>query len=247
LAEARYALRAEGVRKSFGDVEALKSAALWAEPGRVTTLLGRNGSGKTTLMRIAAGLLRPDQGMVSFLGVPYERHSLARLARAGLMFLPQEPLGVPAYRVRDLFLSVERTFATGEWTAAVSATRVESLLDQRVASLSRGEKVRVSLGLALARRPLVLITDEPLAGLAPKDQEDMARLLRGLAADGTAVVTAGHDARVLLAASDVVIWSVAGTTHYLGSPAEAVAHWQFRREYLGPAYVVDPPGSQPAL
>lgn len=218
---------------TFGDTEALKSAALWAEPGKVTVLLGRNGSGKTTLMRVAAGVLRPDQGVVSMAGNASERHRLPTLAKLGLMYLPQEQLGVPAYRVGDLFAAIEKTFSTGGVEHAIAAARLGLLLDQRVDSLSRGERVRLSIALALARRPRVLIADEPLVGLAPVDQESVATLLRDLAADGTAVLTSGHDARVLLEHSDVVIWSVAGTTHYLGSPEDAAAHWQFRREYLG--------------
>jgi len=236
LAEARYALWAEGVRVTFGDTEALNSAGLWAEPGKVTVLLGRNGSGKTTLMKVAAGVLRPDQGVVSMAGNPSERHRLPTLARLGLMFLPQEQIGVPAYRVGDLFTAVEGTFSTGRGVEAVQAAGLRHLLDQRVGSLSRGERVRLSIGLALARHPKVLIADEPLVGLAPKDQESAARLLRDLSADGAAVITSGHDARILLEHADVVIWSVAGTTHYLGSPEDAVAHWQFRREYLGLAW-----------
>jgi ABC-type branched-subunit amino acid transport system ATPase component len=93
--------------------------------------------------------------------------------------------------------------------------------------------------LAFARSPRVLIADEPLVGLAPEDQEFFGSLLRRLAAQGTAVVTSGHDARVLLGVSDVIIWSVAGTTHHLGTPREALAHEQFRREYLGPAFRTD--------
>ena len=241
MPDPRYSLWAEGVRKSFGATDALKSAALWAEPGKVTTLLGRNGSGKTTLMKIAAGVLRADQGVVSFMGEASERHTLSGLARRGLMYLPQEPLGVPSYGVRSLFDAVERTFKTGRTNEAIASARLEALLNQRVATLSRGERVRVSIGLALARRPSVLIADEPLVGLAPKDQESVGQLLRYLAAQDTAIVTSGHDTRVLLSFSDIVIWSVAGTTHHLGSPAEAVTHWQFRREYLGPGFDLAPP------
>jgi ABC-type multidrug transport system ATPase subunit len=245
LPDPRYALWAEGVRKSFGATDVLKSAALWAESGKVTTLLGRNGSGKTTLMKIAAGLMRADQGVVSFMGEANERYTLARLARRGLMFLPQEPLGVPDYRVSSLFAGVEHTYATGRSEEAIAVARLEVLLDQRVRTLSRGERVRVSIGLALARRPSVLITDEPLVGLAPTDQESVAQLLRDLAAEGTAIVTSGHDTRVLLSFADTVIWSVAGTTHHLGSPTDAVANWQFRREYLGPGFDVTPPPPTP--
>lgn len=231
-----YLLRAEGIGKRFGTTEVLKAAALWAKAGEVTTLLGRNGSGKTTLMRIAAGDLRADQGTIWFSGAASERPSLARAARAGLMYVPQDELVVPGYRVRQHFAALKAVFDSARVDEAIREVRITDLLDQRVSSLSGGERMRVSLALALARRPKVLLADEPLVGLAPKDQELLADLLRGVAREGTAVVTSGHDTRILLEVSDVVIWSVAGTTHHLGSPSHAVEHQQFRREYLGPTH-----------
>ena len=234
-----YALRAEGIGKSFGRVQALKAASLWGEAGKVTTLLGRNGAGKTTLMKIAAGVLRPDYGVVSLVGDARENHSLARLARLGLMYVPQEQLISPAYRVRDHLRSLATTFGSAGIEGAISEMRIESLLDQRVASLSGGERMRVSLALALARAPKVLIVDEPLIRLSPHNQEDLANSLRTLADRGAAVITSGHDARVLLSISDVILWCVAGTTHHIGTPTEALAHSQFRREYLGSTFSAD--------
>ncbi len=228
-----YALRAEGIGKSFGRVEVLKSASLWGESGKVTTLLGRNGAGKTTLMKIAAGVLRADYGVVSLFGDPKENHSLARLARLGLMYVPQAQLVSPAYRVRDHLRAVATTFGSAGVDEAISEMRIEPLLDQAVRSLSGGERMRVSLALALARAPKVLIVDEPLVRLSPHNQEDLGNSLRTLAERGAAVITSGHDARALLSISDAILWCVAGTTHHLGTPAEALAHSQFRREYLG--------------
>jgi len=236
LGNERYVLWAEGIGKSFGSVVALKSASLWAEPGKVTTLMGRNGSGKTTLMRIAAGELRADYGVVSFFGDVRERHTLAGLARMGLMYLPQEQLPAPGYTVRDHVRAVAVTFGEDWVDEAIEETRLGALMDHRVEVLSGGERMRVSLGLAFARRPTVLIADEPLVGLAPKDQEQIARALRRLARSGVAVVTSGHDAQALLDISDVVLWSVAGTTHHIGSAEDALRHEQFCREYLGPKF-----------
>lgn len=228
-----YALRAEGIGKSFGRVEVLKSASMWGESGKVTTLLGRNGAGKTTLMKIAAGVLRADYGVISLFGDVKEHHSLARLARSGLMYVPQAQLVSPAYRVRDHLKALATTFGSAGIEEAISEMGIEALLDQTVRSLSGGERMRVSLALALARAPKVLIVDEPLVRLSPQNQEDLANSLRTLAERGTAVITSGHDARVLLSISDAIIWCVAGTTHHLGTPTDALAHSQFRREYLG--------------
>ena len=232
-------LRAEGIGKSFGRVQALKAASLWGETGKVTTLLGRNGAGKTTLMKIASGVLRPDYGVVSVFGDVREHHSLARLARSGLMYLPQEQLVSPGYRVRDHMRALATTYGSAGVDEAVSEMRIEDLLDHRVKALSGGERMRVSLALALARAPKVLVADEPLVGLSPQDQEALGDSLRTLAATGTAVITCGHDARVLLRISDVILWCVAGTTHHLGTPADALAHDQFRREYLGSGFDTD--------
>jgi lipopolysaccharide export system ATP-binding protein len=239
LDSAEYALRAEGIGKSFGRKEVLKSASLWGEPGKVTTLLGRNGAGKTTLMRIAAGVLRADYGVVSLFGDVKENHSLARLARSGLMYVPQTQLVSPAYRVRDHLGAVATTFGSDGIDDAIAQMRIETLLNQGIRSLSGGERMRVSLALALARAPTVLIVDEPLVRLSPQNQDTLAASLRTLAEKGAAVITSGHDARVLLGISDVILWCVAGTTHHIGTPTEAMSHSQFRREYLGAEFSAD--------
>jgi len=235
----QYVLRAEGIGKSFGRVEVLKSASLWGEAGKITTLLGRNGAGKTTLMKIAAGVLRADYGVVSLFGDVRENQSLPRLARSGLMYVPQAQLVSPVYRVRDHLRALATTFGSAGVDDAISEMRIEALLDRRVGSLSGGERMRVSLALAFARAPKVLIVDEPLVRLSPHNQEALGNSLRTLAERGAAVIASGHDARVLLSISDAILWCVAGTTHHLGTPADALAHSQFRREYLGSDFSVD--------
>jgi ABC-type multidrug transport system ATPase subunit len=152
------------------------------------------------------------------------------------MFIPQAGLGVPGLTVRDHFRTLEAVYRTGRVSSAIEACGLGNLLDQRAMTLSHGEQLRLSLGLAYARRPAVLVADEPLVGLAPIDQEALGNLMRSMASEGAAVVTSGHDVSVLLEITDVVIWSVAGTTHHLGSPTEARAHEQFKRDYLGPRF-----------
>jgi len=201
--------------------------------------MGRNGSGKTTLIRIAVGALRADYGVVSFLGVASERKTLSSMARRGLMFIPQEGLAAPAFTVRDHFEALSTVFGGSEVDEAVSVAGLSELMDQRVGDLSGGERSRVSIGLALARKPDVLVVDEPLVGLAPRTQEQVGVLLRSVARRGAAVVTSGHDTPILLRISDAIIWSVAGTTHHLGTPDEALQHAQFRQEYLGPNFDSD--------
>ncbi len=231
-----YALRAEGIGKSFGTTVALKAGSVWAVSGEVVTLMGRNGSGKTTLLKAAAGVLTPDYGVVAVNGVARERQSLWRLARQGVMYLPQGGLAAPGFTVADHFAAFGRVYGRKMIREAVELVEVDRLLDQRCSTLSGGEAARVSLGLAFARQPTVLLADEPLVGLTPKDQESIGAKLVEMARRGIAVVTSGHDVRALFAISDQIIWSVAGTTHHLGGVTEALKHAQFRREYLGPAW-----------
>jgi ABC-type multidrug transport system ATPase subunit len=234
-----FPLAAEGIGKSFGRLDVLKSASVWAEPGRISTLMGRNGSGKTTLLRIAVGDLRPDYGALHFRGRASERHSLPELARRGLMFVPQRGICAPHFTVRDHFRALSSAHGLGDPAPSIELAALGTFLDQRVHELSGGERSRVSFGLAHYRQPIVLVADEPLVGLTPIDRDPLFRVFRTLADAGCAVVTSGHDAVDLLRLSDVILWSVAGTTHHLGSPEEALAHAQFRREYLGPGIRLD--------
>lgn len=229
-----YVLAAEGIGKSFGNTEVLKSASIWAAPGRITTLMGRNGSGKTTLLRIAVGDLRPDYGSLHFKGIASDRHSLSALSRSGLCYVPQRGITAPHFTVWDHFTGMRRSYDLDDPEASIETARLGDVLDQRVLELSGGERSRVSFGLVHYRSPAVLIADEPLVGLAPKDRDPLFQIFRDLASSGSAVVTSGHDAVDLLRLSDAVIWSVAGTTHHIGTPADALNHLQFKREYLGP-------------
>jgi ABC-type multidrug transport system ATPase subunit len=229
-------LRAEGIGKSFGRTEVLKSAAVWGEAGKVSVLLGRNGSGKTTLMRIACGWLRADFGTIRFGEYCRERPRPWDLARLGLMYLPHEGLLSNRFSVRQHLELMAHRFGPYRVEEAIERLRMADWLVNRPWELSGGERARASLALALIRGPRCLVADEPLAGLAPLDSDLLAQVMREMADEGCAVVTSGHDARELLALSDTVIWCVAGTTHHLGSPEEAVTHTQFVREYLGPGF-----------
>lgn len=234
-------LLADSVGKSFGRTQVLKSATVWAREGRVTVLFGRNGAGKSTLLRAAVGTLRADFGVIRFLGRHRPRPRLHRLAREGLFFLPDRDLLSDRFTVAGHLEEIHQRFGTRR-DEAVELLGLEEHLDRHPWQLSGGERRRASLALALQRRPRCMVADEPLQGITPRDQELVGRAIRAVAADGTAVLLTGHDVEPLLAVADEVVWMVAGTTHGLGTPADAPAHGQFRREYLGPRS----PGASPA-
>ena len=227
---------AESMGVSFHGTQILKSASVWASPGEVTLILGRNGSGKTTLFRAALGLVRRDFGTVRFGSESYLNPSLQKLSGLGLFYLPDSGL---LSRRKTLVWHLSRLrerFPKEVREQAPPGLDVAPLLNKTVWEMSGGEERRAELALAWSRRPLCLLADEPLAGIAPKDQEAVSAVLRDMADKGCAVVITGHDVGPLLALATRIVWMVAGTTHGIGSPSEALIHEQFRREYLGPGF-----------
>lgn len=224
---------ADSIRKSFGQRVVLKSASVWAEPGRITALLGRNGCGKSTLLKIGAGLMGADQGVVHLNGKAYLRPRLRQLANQGLFYLPTRDLFSRRLTLRAQFEAIEWRFGGGRVKSILEEIGVDHTLDRSVAHVSGGERRRLEVAAALIRRPTCLLADEPFSEIAPRDAEFIGAMLRRLADEGTAIVISGHEVEQILAVADSVVWMVAGTTHGLGSAEEARGHAQFRREYMG--------------
>jgi lipopolysaccharide export system ATP-binding protein len=228
-------LQADSIGKSFSRRRVLSAATLLAIPGRITVLLGRNGAGKSTLMKIAAGWVPPDYGVVIFREKRFTHPRPAELASMGLFFLPERALLWSSVTLRQHFQAVERRFphSADESQRVMRLFRLEALADRRPAALSGGERRRADVAVAFARRPDCLLADEPFEGTAPTDAELLCAGFRELARRGAGIVITGHEAPTLLDLADYVVWQTAGTTHFLGTPSEARANDQFVREYLG--------------
>ena len=236
MSAVRPVLEADGLGKRFGGRTVLASAGFSVHRGRVTALLGRNGAGKSTLLRIAVGRVRPEWGRVLFHGELVRRPALWRLARRGLMYVSQGSALTRHFTVRQHLDAIVRAFPRGgSLSDAVGLFDLAPILDRRPGALSGGERQRASLAMALLRGPSCLLWDEPFAGVAPVDRQLVAEGIRTLREQGSGILLTGHDVEDLFAVSDDVIWVTAGTTHWLGSPTQAAAHHQFRREYLGAA------------
>ena len=214
------AIEASGLGKRYGRRQALADCTLAVPAGRVTGLVGPNGAGKTTLLQLAAGLLEPDAGTISVLG---ERPAGTpeQLARIG--FLAQD---APVYAG----LSVAGHLRMGawlnqRWDTEFASRRISQLglnLRQRAGSLSGGQRAQLALTLATAKRPELLLLDEPVASLDPLARREFLRdLMETVAEHGTSVVLSSHliadiervcDYLIVLTASRV---RVAGETEAL--------------------------------
>ena len=227
-------LVADSVTKAFGDRRVLTAGSLRAVPGQVRVIFGRNGAGKSTLIKIAAGWIQPDSGMVHMLGQPVLRAGLGRMARAGVFYLPDHDLYSSSFSLGRQLEFFENAYRRRSVDEAARMAMVEDCLDRRPHKLSGGELRRAELAAVLVRQPLCLLADEPFRGIAPVDHEQVTHILRLLAAEGCAVVVTGHEVPSLLEAADHIVWCTSGTTYELGTPAAARAHERFTREYLGP-------------
>jgi ABC-2 type transport system ATP-binding protein len=213
-------IEASGLGKRYGRRWALADCTLAVPAGRVTGLVGPNGAGKTTLLQLAAGLLDPTAGSISVLG---ERPAgtPAQLARVG--FVAQD---APVYTR----LSIAGHLRMGAWLNPgwddeLAARRISRLgldLRQRAGSLSGGQRAQLALTLATAKRPELLLLDEPVASLDPLARREFLRdLMETVAEQQTSVVLSSHlitdvervcDYLILLAASRV---RLAGETEAL--------------------------------
>jgi ABC-type multidrug transport system ATPase subunit len=230
---AREVFAVDSVGKSFGGLHVLKAASIWAWEGRITALLGRNGSGKTTLLRIAVGELLADTGIVRFLSKAYAHPHLPTLARRGLYYMEERARLPYTFSVETLLGFLSGRFDGPGLDAVLERFALEDLAHKKVDALSGGEAKRAALAAAVIRAPVCLLADEPFKGIAPQDEALVAGALRGLAAEGTAIVVTGHNVEAILDVADDVVWCVAGTTHGLGKPEEARSYPQFVRDYLG--------------
>jgi ABC-2 type transport system ATP-binding protein len=204
-------IETRGLAKRYGRVTALSNCTITVPEGRISALIGPNGAGKTTLLRVLAGLARPSGGEVAVLG-GRPRQDPAFLAEIG--FLAQE---IPLYRR----LSASDHIAVGahlnpRWDGASVRQRLTGLripLDQAVGTLSGGQRAQVALSLTLAKRPRLLLLDEPVAALDPLARRQfLGTLAEAVAGGGLTVVLSSHlvadmervcDHLILLAAAQV--------------------------------------------
>ena len=207
---------ATGVRRRFGDVEAVRGMDLTAAPGEVTALVGPNGAGKTTLLLVLATLLVPDAGTIRIAGHDPVTDSDAVRARMG--WSPDVFGLYDNLTAREYLEFVGAAYRMSATAAALRATellataRLSEFADRPVHVLSRGQKQRLGFARALVHDPQVLLLDEPAAGLDPRSRVELRVLLRGLAARGAAVLVSSHVLADLEETADRAVFVDAGRT-----------------------------------
>ncbi len=221
-------LRATQVSKSFGATRAVDDVSIEVRDGEILAIVGENGAGKTTLMRVAAGELAADEGTI-------ERGGRVELVHQHFMLVSELTIAENlALTDRAPFRIASRKTIEREAIAMIAESGIElpGVL-RRVADLSVGEKSKLELIKAISKKPATLVLDEPTSVLTPFESEALFRVMRRLAANGTAVVFISHKLPEVLAVAERVIVMRGGRV-VAEKPARETTAEELARVMIGP-------------
>jgi branched-chain amino acid transport system ATP-binding protein len=242
---------ADGICIEFDDVVAgykdfmiLNNLSFKVRKGSITLLLGPNGAGKSTVLKTLFGLLKPRQGRILLDGVDVGGATQKALLDQGIAFVPQG---------RNLFgqLTVFQNLELGGFTLGMKTTharipgvleffpRVKERLHSQASALSGGEQKQLEIGRALLLQPKVLLIDEPSIGLSPLLVQDVFRLLRKLADQGTTVLMVEQNVKSALKISDDAIALESGRLVLHKPASELLSDPHIERLFLGGAAQTD--------
>lgn len=243
-------LVAEGLRKRFGANEAVAGVSLAVEPGEMLALIGPNGAGKSTCFNVLGGQLRPDAGSVRLEERDVTGLAPRRLAHLGVGRTFQITASFASMTVREnvqTALLAQKRQAWRFWQAAdaqhvglaeglLARVGMASQAERPAGVLAYGDLKRLELAMALAGDPVLLLMDEPTAGMAPAERAALMALVRGIARDqGVAVLFTEHDMDVVFGHADRVLVLDRGRLIAQGTPEAVRADPRVRAVYLGTA------------
>jgi ABC-2 type transport system ATP-binding protein len=227
-------LTTTGLGKRYRRNIALKDCSVSVPAGRVVALVGPNGAGKTTLLHMIVGLLSPDEGNVTVLGKP----AGTKETMAGVAFLAQDKPLYEGFSVADMLRF--GAHMNVRWDNELAVRRLGELgipLDRKVGRMSGGQQAQVALTVALAKRPDLLVLDEPLANLDPLARHEVMRgLMTAVAESGMTVVLSSHIVSDLEDTCDWLVVLNQGRVQVSGAIEDLLAA---HRLLTGPAELAD--------
>jgi ABC-2 type transport system ATP-binding protein len=215
-------LQANGLSKRYGRRVALSDCTIAIPPGRVVGLVGPNGAGKTTLLQLAVGMLAPTSGSIEVLG-GRPGSGTAQLAKVG--FVAQDAPTYAGLSIADHLRFGART--NPRWDRRLAEDRIAKLgLDptQKAGRLSGGQRAQLALTMAVAKRPELLVLDEPVASLDPlARREFLQSLMAYIAEDSAGVILSSHLVSDLERVCDYLIVLVASKVRVAGEVDDLLA------------------------
>jgi branched-chain amino acid transport system ATP-binding protein len=220
------ALEIRSLSVAYGGVRALRNVSLTVPSGSVVALLGPNGAGKSTLLRTVSGVIRAEQGGISYFGQRIERTPAYRIARMGLVHVPEGRGIFPSLSVEENLEMASAMAHNGPGAGGADlvgeATDLFPVLGQRLrqmaGSLSGGEQQMLALARAIKSRPRLLMVDEISMGLAPIVVGDLFDALRRIAASGASLLLVEQYVETALELADYVYVMDKGSIVDVGEP-----------------------------
>ena len=235
-------LEVKKINKSFGGLKVIIDLELYLDQGEILSIIGPNGSGKTTLFNLITGFLKADAGEVKFMGIDITGEKPHKICHYGIarVFQLVQPFAklttlqnVMAGRIcggRSARNIKEAAREAGEILDFVGLSTRRNMVAE---NLSLPDRKRLEVARALATRPKILILDEIMAGLNPKETKDAMGLLNEIRNSGITLMVVEHIIKAVLGISDRLIVLNAGQKIAEGNPLEVIRNEQVIEAYLG--------------
>jgi branched-chain amino acid transport system ATP-binding protein len=251
-------LEVEEITMRFGGLTAVNAVSFAVDEGKIVGLIGPNGAGKTTCFSLITGFMRPAHGRVRFRGHTVTGLAPHLIARAGLVRTFQKTALFPGLTVHEnvmigqqarlrprVWPALWRTAAQQRELAAVrerahevlELLRLSDVRDVEAGMLSYGEQRHLAIAIALASRPLLLMLDEPAAGLTPAESQRLMELIQQVRRSDVTVLLVEHDMKVVMGICDHLVVLDHGQKIAEGAPREIRQHPDVIRVYLGDATI----------
>ena len=245
-------LSISNMTKRFGGLVAVNDVSFEMRAGEILGLIGPNGAGKSTLFNLITGALRPDTGGVTFVGHDITHLTQQRIATSGIgrtfqhvklrpqMTLLDNVLLGTYGRTRAGFFAgalrldrAEEARATAEAMRQLARVRLDDKAGELAGNLPLGSQRVLEIARALATDPVLIVLDEPAAGLRAQEKAQLAELLRALRAEGISILLVEHDMDVVMGLVDRLVVMDFGTKLMEGTPADVRADARVQDAYLG--------------
>ncbi len=222
----------------YGGIKAVKGISLRVDEGEIVTIVGNNGAGKTTTMKTIAGLLRPTQGKITFLGHDLTNKDTTDIVKLGIQLVPEGRQIFPAMSVMEnlemgAFTRPQSDVGEGLDMVFDLFPRLKERASQQAGTLSGGEQQMLAIGRALMAKPKLLLLDEPSLGLAPILVQGIFELIEQINRRGTAILLVEQNARMALSVSDRGYVLETGRIVASDTSASLLQSNQVKNAYLG--------------